>query len=165
MPHDSQLSSRRKQALRGSHPLYRRLSGDVIWALYEEQGFTQEECGIAMDAFIAQMHAVLAVMARIEENKDLFLGFEFGRKVCEECAELAGKAVPGSDPEWRRCLPPYAVGCAVGCVALDKQELLQRGIRIEHSSTLVLPDHPLMCPLAMAAGANPDNANREPTSA
>lgn len=159
MLHDSQLSSRRKQSLRGSHPLYRRLSGDVIWALYEEQGFTQEECGIAMDAFIAQMHNVLAVMARIEEDKNLFLGFEYRQRGCEQCAGLAGKAVPGSDPEWRRCLPPYAVGCSVDCIALDKQELLQRGVTIEASSTLLLPERPLMCPLVVAADANPGKEN------
>lgn len=119
-PLGGNLSTERRQALRAGHPLYARLSGDVVWGLYEELGYSAEACGQAMDAFIDQMHEVLAVMDTLETTQAPGLSLVLGVPACEQAGHLGGMVISGGDPAWRELLPPFAVGCRMGCAIVRR---------------------------------------------
>lgn len=60
------LSPEQKKVLRGKHPLYSKLSGDVVWCIFEELGYSAEACERAMDDFFAAMQQTLLVMQHME---------------------------------------------------------------------------------------------------
>lgn len=146
MAQEEALSSEESKELRNRHPLYARLSGDVVWALFEELGYDDEQCGRAMDAVIAQMHHVLAVMRRLESDPTAHFVLR-GDPACERCAPLMRAAFPATHPAWRRFLPPFAVGCRMSCEALDAAALKERGYAAPADGESAPPDCPLLCPL------------------
>ncbi len=150
MEQKEELSSEEKKALRNRHPLYTRLSGDVVWALFEDLGYDPERCGEAMDAFIAEMHHTLAVMRRLETDAAAYLVLR--GKLCERCALLADQALSAANPDWRRFLPPFAVGCRITCDALDAAAVKEAGCAVLPDGEAAPPDCPLLCPLLCGEG-------------
>ncbi len=146
MSQEEELSAGESRELRNRHPLYARLSGDVIWALFEELGYDDEQCGQALDAAIAQMHHVLAVMRRLENDPTAYFVLR-GDPVCECCAPLLRGAFPAARPAWRRFLPPFAVGCRMSCEILDAAVLKEKGYSVLADGEFAPPDCPLLCPL------------------
>lgn len=141
------LSPERKKFLRSRHPLYTRLSGDVVWGLFEESGYSAEACEKAMDAFIAGMYAVLSVMDQLEANEATYLVVHGDGNVCEACRPLLGKAVSRNNPAWWRFVPPFAVGCAMNCAALTETDIRKNGYAMVSSHVVSPPRCPLVCPL------------------
>lgn len=147
MSRERALSSEESRALRSRHPLYTRLSGDVIWGLFEESGLDAEACGKAMDDFIADMMEILPAMDRLERQEAEYFVFRLKASACDRCASLDGKAVAVTNPNWRRLLPPFAVGCAVSCRALDEAELAREACTVVQPEDLETPERKLICPL------------------
>lgn len=141
------LSSEESRALRSRHPLYTRLSGDVIWGLFEESGLDEEACGRAMDDFIADMMEILPVMDRLERGEAEYFVFRVKGTACDRYASLDGKAVAVANQDWRRFLPPFAVGCAVSCRALNEAELAPEACTAIQAGDLEIPEGKLICPL------------------
>lgn len=147
MTQDTSLSSDDKKNLRGRHPLYSRLSGDVVWGFFEEQGYDAEACGQAMDDFIARMHEILAAMDALEKNTASCFSLHPDTVQCQQCGAFSGKVISNSTPQWRRFLPPFAVGCTVRCVLEDENysgEEMSLG-SVPHP--VQAPSCPLLCPL------------------
>lgn len=119
---ENALDSTQSRQLRNQHPLYTKLSGDVVWLLYEERGYDAKACEQAMDAFIATMHSTLAVMHSIESGAAHHFIVQ-GKPCCTQYRHLAGKIFAASGPNWREYLPPYAVGCPLTCRLLAATEL------------------------------------------
>lgn len=136
----SNLSSERKKALRNSHPLYSRLSGEVVWGIFEELGYDTERCGREMDAFLAGMEEVLMVMDRVESDAAAYVTL-LRHPSCGRCEVLPDEVVPASYPEWRRFLPLFAVGCRMGCAVLDDAQgrPVLSGSRRPPRCTLICP--------------------------
>lgn len=105
------LTDDEKRAMRGRHPLYTRLSGDVVWGLFEETGCTAEQCGGLMDAFIEEMHNIIDSMAVLERAEVSAFVLDVPESACENCRALHGIRVPLAYANWRDLLPPFAVGC------------------------------------------------------
>lgn len=107
--------------LRGLHPLYGTLSGDVLWELFLELGFAEEECGNLLDGCVAEMQQVISVMRQLETDKAA--GYVYTAKnpesLCAHCAGLVNTKVVTQSFE---ALPPFAVGCGLGCRVLDEGE-------------------------------------------
>lgn len=141
------FSPERKKFLRSQHHLYTRLSGDVVWGLFEESGYNAQACEQAMDTFIAGMYAVLSVMDQLEANKAAYLVLQGDGNVCEACRPLLGKGISRDDPAWWRFVPPFAVGCAVKCAALTKAAIQKDNYATVSSQTVSPPQCPLVCPL------------------
>lgn len=133
------LSPACKKDLRSRHPLYARLSGDVVWGIFEENGYDEAACGTAMDDFFARMNDILQSMNALEKNKARCFTLHPDDAQCQECHALAGQVIATSTPDWRRFLPPFAVGCTVRCV--ENPETMAS------SDSLSPPNCPLVCPL------------------
>lgn len=109
------------------HPMFRRLSGQVIWALLEENDATQDECGLFMDSFYERFQNMVRVLARTQSHPNGFIRITAGQAheklmrdakqgcaSCTACASLAGTIYPASMPQLIEHLPPYSLGCSLG---------------------------------------------------
>lgn len=143
------LSSERGRELRRRHPLFSRLSGDVIWALYEDLGYDAEACGRAMDDFIARMHTVLEAVDRLEKGEARYFALENIPPGCVAALPRKGEALCAHGVGWQQLLPPYAVGCPV-TVRVLADEAGQAGDTAQGCTTkpaFARPGCPLLCPL------------------
>lgn len=107
--------------LRSEHPLYTKLSGAVLWELFLELGYDEEECGGLLDAHIDVMFDVVSVMESLESEEAVGYVYtsEHPERLCEECAHLLGKKLITRK---FTALPPFGVGCALRCKALMKDD-------------------------------------------
>lgn len=133
--------------LRNQHPLYQKLSGDVIWVLYEERGFDAEACGKALDDFIDTMHRTVAVMQALESGIAKHFVVQGAARGCAYEA-LTGQIFSTDRAEWRKFLPPYAVGCSLNCRALEAAELQSpQGLGLKKPAVAVQDMQPPHCAL------------------
>ena len=146
LPPNRELSSDEKRLLRSRHPLYTKLSGDVIWELFEENGYDADTCGKAMDNFIEDMYAVLSVMDNLENGHGSCFGYILKAQGCEQCASLEGKALFASH-DWKIFLPPFAVGCALTCKVMDEEDIASGKYTLVAPEDLLTPERNLLCPL------------------
>ncbi len=141
------MSAERGKELRGRHSLYSRLSGEVVWGLYEELGYSVEDCGKAMDAFLEQMREVLLVMAALEAEPEGYFALEFSNSDCACCQSIPERVIPVARADWRRFLPPFAVGCkAKARILNDAERKLTNDDSVLGENVFPLRC-PLMCPL------------------
>ncbi len=108
------------------HPMFRRLSGQVIWGLLEENDATQEECGLFMDTFYERFQTMVGALARTASHPSGFIRITAGPahdalsahgdacQGCAGCETLAGTIYPASMPHLIAHLPPYSIGCSLG---------------------------------------------------
>ena len=143
----SSLPSGKSKELRNKHALYKRMSGEVVWLLLEENGYDADFCDTFMNQVFADMHHTLNVMNELEDNPAKYLAFEVAEKACKKCACLAGKVVPATDPLWVSCLPPFGVGCKVTCKAVSYEEATHSCCTIVDAKTLQAPATSLLCSL------------------
>ncbi|WP_461209165.1 hypothetical protein [Desulfocurvus sp. DL9XJH121] len=98
------------------HPLFRRLSGEVIWLMFEEHDADPE----AIQAFMDRLGGVLGRTTELIEaalsGEDVYarVTVREGRTPCETCARLAGRIIPLGREGAESLLPPYALGCPLG---------------------------------------------------
>lgn len=107
--------------LRSQHPLYTKLSGAVLWELFLELGYAEEECGDLLDAHVDVMFDVVSVMRSLESDEAVGYVYtsEHAEQLCEACANLLGKKMI---TRTFTALPPFGVGCALRCKALAKDD-------------------------------------------
>lgn len=133
------IQKKDERRLREMHPLYAKVSGAVLWELFLECGCSEEACGEQLDACLAEMRDILQVMKELETNTAL--GYVYtvvsGGKPCESCEKFVGKKVLGADFSF---LPPFAIGCALRCRPLYKDDANVERI------TASPPQHGFCCP-------------------
>ncbi len=142
-PHDLPALARR-------HPLYARLSGQVVWRLLEEGELEPPRLAQLMDHYEA-------VRAQTLETLALFLGPEPGRPaflrivvaqaptpapICSQCQARAGKLVPADSPWLLDFFPPYSLGCRARAEAVFDAKP-DRGALVDLSQP---PRRSLYCP-------------------
>ncbi len=119
--------------LRAMHPLYRRLSGEVLWLFLEEQGLGPEECDSLMQHFLQEMEDNLRVMQKLLAHPERFLFLqlphEHAARACPECAALHGMLLPATRPDWLNFMPPFGIGCPLKASALSPQAAEQAKIQ------------------------------------
>jgi hypothetical protein len=131
-----------KQELIARHPLFSKLSGQVIWLLFEEHDADPADIGAFMDHFMPHFTGQLDVLRRLLEHPDGWLRIrvsappgaesDAARAACPACAALDGSFLAASDPRLAAFLPPYSLGCraraefvdAAAFAALDAPRLL-----------------------------------------
>ncbi len=106
--------------------MFRRLSGQVIWALLEENDASQDECGLFMDTFYTRFQAMVRVLARTKSHPSGYIritadkahdGLATATEACQGCvgcSSLVGTIYPASMPRLIEHLPPYSLGCSLG---------------------------------------------------
>lgn len=95
------------------HPLFNRLSGQVIWTLLEDNDATPEEADLFMTRYFAWRDAVLDTMQRMYANPRGFVVLrtqDCGR-ACPKCARLDGHYFSAAMPDLADHLPPFSIGC------------------------------------------------------
>lgn len=144
------LSPERKKFLRGRHPLFKRLSGDVIWGLYEELGYDDDACGTAMDDFFVEMTEVLTAMDCLERNAGACFTVTADTVPCAQCQAVFGAVFTTSAPDWRHFLPPFAVGCQLRCTPLPPEHDTAAEDAPRAAPANAPPQCGLLCPLLTA---------------
>ncbi len=142
------LTSEEKKRLRNIHPLYKRLSGDVVWALLQENGFDDNVAGKLMDAVLDEMHGVVAAMSAVERNPQMSLTLKAKGPVCERCAVFHGTVLSSVNPQWIDFLPPFAVGCQMTCEVTSPHAKDESGCI--DAAQLLAPEYSLLCPVLCA---------------
>lgn len=110
-------------ALIEAHPVLRRLTGQVIWVMFEEAEATPE----AIQAFLDRYEQVKAetlplVEAALDPGAAPLVRIETdgpGRRWCEHCARMHDKLLRLDGPQALAFLPPYSMGCRARAVAAD----------------------------------------------
>jgi hypothetical protein len=148
----SELSAARKKELRATHHLYKRVSGEIVWALLEENGINTDYASVFLDDFLSEMHYLISVMDQLEKNTDAFFTFVAHEAVCASCNPFVGKIVSAGDADWRKCLPPFAVGCHITCQILSADEIQalspeEKQSRLCRTRDLPLSGFSLLCSL------------------
>ncbi|MCT4536174.1 hypothetical protein [Halodesulfovibrio sp.] len=137
-------------SLSNIHPLFSRLSGQVVWLLMEENDASSEDINAFMDNVIAWRTAHLKTMRALLEDSSLYMQITVDhigdipadQEACSRCENLAGKILPASHPSLISMLPPYSLGCRCRGKILTESELP------ENPDFLVpedCPEHSFMC--------------------
>lgn len=118
--------------LQDRHPLFSRVSGQVVWLACEECGLNEEEITKVMDTFMEMREATLETMHQIENDKDSFLLIKVeesaARVPCPGCARLNGRLLPSTHPRLLEYLPPYSISCMCRAHCLNKSEALEYAV-------------------------------------
>lgn len=101
------------------HPLFSRLSGQVIWYLFEERDIPVPVIEAFMDKVIVWLRQWVDLLRPILEDEPGAPGFlrihlaktRGAGQACSFCQGLEGKILRLNEPNARRFLPPYSVGC------------------------------------------------------
>lgn len=133
------------------HPLFTRLSGQVIWLLMEEHDASSEDVDAFMDNVMAWKSAHLQTMRRLLEDKKLYLQIAVDRiddipadqEACIKCESLSNKIIPASHPDLISMLPPYSLGCRCRGKIITEAELPESP---DYLSLEDCPKHSFMCP-------------------
>ncbi len=142
--------------LASRHPLFSRLTGQVIWLLFEEHKASSEDIDAFMEHYLAWRNEQLAVMAELEANRGAYLritteppsdaigddGYIATRPPCKHCRSLNGAILPASHPDLIRCLPPFALGCRCRAEFIPAEDVPQNAPLIFSSE---MPRHELHC--------------------
>ncbi|SIN69723.1 hypothetical protein [Halodesulfovibrio marinisediminis] len=113
------------------HPLFTRLSGQVIWLLMEENEASPEDLNAFMDNVMAWRSNHLQTMRNLIEDKKLYMQITVDRiedipedqEACTTCESLCGKIIPASHPDLIAMLPPYSLGCRCRGEIITESEL------------------------------------------
>ena len=125
--------------LQDKHPLFSRVSGQVVWLACEECGLNEEEITKVMDTFMEMREATLETMYKIENDDSSFLLIQIeesaARVPCPGCVRLNGRLVPAAHPRILEYLPPYSISCMCRAHCLNKAEASEyaagKGVSIE----------------------------------
>ncbi|MFW5733831.1 MAG: hypothetical protein ACOCWR_02115 [Oceanidesulfovibrio sp.] len=142
-----------KQLL-AEHPLFKRLTGQVVWTLLEEAGVDPGHIDPFMDRFEALKAETLAQLKTLDEEGGALAIVEApgAGPVCDGCARLAGHCIPGDVPDPIRLMPPYGLGCRLRARHLQPAELFANtGARLLLDAD-DLPRHGPLCSRALECG-------------
>jgi hypothetical protein len=141
--------------LASRHPLFSRLTGQVIWLLFEEHKASSEDIDAFMEHYLAWRDEQLTVMAALEANRSAYLrittdppannsddGYTAMRPPCKHCRALHGAILPASHPDLIRCLPPFALGCRCRAEIISAEEVPENAPLIFTSE---MPRYELHC--------------------
>lgn len=123
------------------HPLYSRLTGQVIWVLFEENDAEQDDIDIFMDLCLKRKERDLQVLQKLLDNPALYLKVQLEDipclhdakgnctakhpdlpAPCAHCAAVNGRVIPASHPDMLKYLPPYGLGCRCTPLAITAEE-------------------------------------------
>lgn len=106
-------ASPRPRRLLDLHPLFRRLSGEVIWLMFEEHDADPDDIQAFMDRLHGQLERTKELIEAALSGEDLYarVTLDEGPAPCEACARLVGRFIPLGREGAQRLLPPYALGC------------------------------------------------------
>lgn len=116
------------------HPVLRRLSGQVIFRMLEEEGLDEARIGAALDCFEAAKAAHLDLLRRAADPQEraarpwVLLRADPedpAAPVCADCAALRHAVIPADHPDLAELLPPYGLGCGL-CAELAADADLAR---------------------------------------
>lgn len=133
------------------HPLFTRLSGQVVWLLMEEHEASDEDLNAFMDSVMEWRTEHLKTMRALIEDRSLYLEITIDhiehladkQQACATCQKLRGKIIAASHPDFIRMLPPYSLGCRCRGKILTATELPENP---EFLSPEDCPKHSFMCP-------------------
>lgn len=134
-----------------SHPLYRRLSGQVIWLLFEERDVSETRINAFLERYEAEKLQNLAVMAAAldasagQRYSHLLLEPSRTENRCERCGEHSGKAISLSRPGLEKWLPPFGLGCALRPRLLSRSDYEALGSLPEVCDSCAPPETRLLC--------------------
>lgn len=95
------------------HPLFKRLSGQVIWALLEEAELDPDAIDAFMDRFEKLRAETLSLLDELDNEGGALeiVARNATCPACESCASLVGRCIPGDVPAPYSLMPPYGLGC------------------------------------------------------
>ena len=113
------------QELASRHPLFNRLTGQVIWLLFEERGIEPPVIDAFMGRYLAWRERHLEILRpvleqRAEDTPYIQIQTRPGSGACASCASLNGLILPVGSPLARNFLPPYSLGCRTSAVLLSR---------------------------------------------
>lgn len=138
--------------------MFRRLSGQVIWALLEENDASQDECGVFMDIFYARFQNLVRVLAKTKSHPDGYIRITAGPAHdrlsetsgacvgCSGCNALAGNIYPASMTNLIEHLPPYSLGCSLSMEFLQASLELSQDEQDQIQDSLPQVCYQLCCP-------------------
>ena len=120
-------------ALAQLHPFFSRLSGQVIWCLFEERDVPPEVIDAFMDRFGSWFRSCLETLRPVLTGdpamppyvRVLVDGAAWdgaAPSACASCAALHKAVIPTAHPHAVRFLPPYSLGCRARPVLLSQKE-------------------------------------------
>lgn len=144
--HDKELLER--------HPLFRRLSGQIVWYLFEERDIPPE----TIDAYFASLEACRietldlmrrlldppADLGRVHLHVRLVPGDE-NAPPCPRCGRMHDILIPADHPRLLEYLPPYGLGCRARGRLLAEAEAAHLLTR-QPAELPEPPGHELSCP-------------------
>lgn len=143
MPSDKELLQ--------EHPLFNRLSGQIVWYLFEERGYEPEQIDGFMQRFERLKLQTADLMRRLRDpaNRGGVLLFEHAdapegdaSSPCARCQALAGTARALDGSNLNAWLPPFSLGCRLrGRVVLNGANL----VSTPESCLQQPPLHRLVC--------------------
>ncbi len=139
------------------HPLLRRLSGQAIWNLLEEEGLSEDHIALALDRFEAAKAACVDLLARAADPAQraarpwVLLRLAPGLPACPGCAALHHTVLAADHPDLAGLIPPFGLGCALAAELAGEADLA--GLATAPLRRELLPARELFC---AARGLDPD---------
>jgi len=133
-----------------THPLFNRLTGQVVWMLFEEHGVPLEDIEGFMLRF-AEMKAQTASLLRsLRAGPQLWMQLFVpqdiqGVELCEDCLALAGKAIHASHPALIDFVPPFSLGCRLQTRLLDSSDFQRLNSPVLIDTVSDVPRARLVC--------------------
>lgn len=117
-------SAESKQLL-AEHPLFKRLTGQVVWTLLEEAGLDPDAIDAFMDRYERLKAETIALIKELDEEGGALQIIRDGseRSACDSCNLLVGHCIPGDVIHPIRLMPPYGLGCRLRVRHLPPAEL------------------------------------------
>lgn len=127
------------------HPLIRRLSGQVIWCMFEEYEADPDDIQTFLDTYEETKAHTLALIARIQDpvpDSDLAairIDVEDTGSTCEFCKSLHGKYFRTTHANAASLVPPFGLGCAAKATPISPEELAALAPEDELSEDIAPP--------------------------
>lgn len=95
------------------HPLFRRLSGEIVWLMFEEHDADPGDIQAYMDGLHGLLGRTTELIEAALSGEPLMARIvaEGAAPRCAACAALVGRCIDLSRDDALSLLPPYALGC------------------------------------------------------